>query len=150
MRPTMSEREPAPEEAPKQFYIDYNGEKFVLTGENTKIYVHRKAPEYDHFFVCLEHDDEEETGTYRWIYREESSQFSAITLNLVKDNATVITKNYPDQVDIDQYNKQRKGETAEPEELIPETPEYWISPRNEKLIQTTAAFIVYLAEHGEL
>lgn len=139
------EREPRPE--PTKYFVDYDGERYILGPENTLIYLHDKK-KFDHIYVQFkDSEDGEQQGTYMWrLDKRYTEQFEMMVSNLTVLNTTVVKKKDVSQFDLEQWTARFGNTATEPQvepskELVPV-----LTPRQVNLIN----FMSYLLLHEQL
>lgn len=139
------ERNNENEPKPKRYYLEFEGERYVMGPENTILYLHSENPAADHFYVQFEDDDNgEQRGHYGW--RELHSQFDEMILNLIQVGCQQILKQEPNRFDIEQYQARFGSLPMSKPEPAPEMKPLDLTPRQNNL----ANYLGYLLLHGHI
>lgn len=136
----MSEHEPRRE--PTRYFVDYDGERYVLGPENTLIYLHDDN-RYDHIYVQFKDgEDGEQQGTYLWrMDGRYTEQFEMMVSNLIVINTTTIHQKEVSEFDLEQWTT-KFGEQKQPsKEIVPVLTQRQINRAN---------FLGYLLLHDKL
>lgn len=112
------EREPRPE--PTRYFVDYDGERYILGPENTLVYLHDEN-KYDHIYVQFKDDENgDQQGTYLWrLDPRYNEQFESMVSNLKVIDTTMIYQKEVSNFDLEQWTK-KFGDIKEPtKEIVP-------------------------------
>lgn len=136
-------------EKPKRYYLEFDGQRYVMGPDNTVLYLHANNPSADHFYVQFEDDEDgEQRGHYGW--RElHGEQFDEMVINLIQIGCQQVLKNDPSHFDIEQYMARFGSQPISQPDMSKPAPE--IEPLNLTPRQNNLAnYLGYLLLHGHI
>jgi len=133
---------------PKRYYLEFEGQRYVMGPDNTVLYLHANNPSADHFYVQFEDDEDgEQRGHYGW--RElHGEQFDEMVLNLIQIGCQQVPKPDPSHFDIEQYMARFGSQpiSTDMSKPAPDIEPLNLTPRQENF----AAYFGYLLLNGHI
>jgi hypothetical protein len=143
----MSEQQPNNERQPKRYYLEYNGERYILGPGNTLPYMHSDTPGFDHFYVQFNDDEDgEQQGHYEWretyVRAGNEQEFNEKIINLIEIGCKPKLAKEVSDFDREQFYARFGTNEPTPKQEYKEPELITLTPRQERFAQYFAHILL--------